>query len=307
MKRILILALVFCLLSVSLLGCNKSDGKGQNSTNEGTQTSETNQNPNDNGLYDANGYLLDSLPNDLNFGGETVNVLHWTETDVVEFNPKAETQDAIEKAIIARDNAVATRLNVEFNWIATKGHWQSESAFVDKVQNSMMEDGENRFDIIATYSQSAAIISTHGFVLDLSGNLYLDLEKPWWPNSLIENFTVENNLFFVSGDVSMTFLTQAISTVFNKGMLAGSYPDENLYELVDNNQWTYEKMMTLAKDFYIDRGELGTKDAEDRYGVLCPWEIYLDGFFYGSDMVTVDHDSDNILHVNCRELEEFVP
>lgn len=295
MKRYLIFALIFSLLLVSLCGCNKQSANDSGETTSGTEAPIT-----DGGdeRYDANGYLLDDLPDELNYGGEVVNVLHWTETDVLEFNPDVNTKDVIEKSLIERDNQAATRLNVEFNWIPTNGHWQSENAFVDKVANSMLEDGENRFDIIATYSQSAALISTLGYVMDLSGNQYLDLEKPWWPNSLVETFTVEGNLFFVSGDISLTFLTQAISTIFNKELLADRFPNENLYSLVDNNQWTYEKMLTLAQEFYIDRGETGTKDGEDRFGVLCPWEIYLDGFFYGSDMITVDHDSDDTLHVN---------
>lgn len=295
MKRILIFALVFSLLLVALCGCNKaSEDKSNEITTVGTSATDEDEK----NLYDSNGYLLDSLPSDLNYGGDVVNVLHWTETDVLEFNPDANTKDVIEKSLIERDNQTASRLNVEFNWIPTNGHWQSENAFVDKVASGMMADGKDRFDIIATYSQSAALISTRGYVLDLNGNRYLDLEKPWWPDSLVENFTIEDNLFFVSGDISLTFLTQAISTIFNKGMIADRFPDENLYEVVDDNQWTYEKMLTLAQEFCIDRGDLGTKDTEDRFGVLCPWEIYLDGFFYGSDMVTVDHDSDNVLHVN---------
>ena len=52
-----------------------------------------------------------------------------------------------------------------------------------------------------------------------------------------------------------------------------------------------EKLMELTENAYIDRGTLGVKDKADTYGIICPY-TYVDAFFYGSGLVTVNTGRD---------------
>lgn len=292
--RVLLLFLVGVMLLLPLAGCNNPSGN----PNETTFEDETDA-PDDGGNYDSEGYLKDDLPSDLNFDTE-IRVLHWTESDIVEFNTSEDTPYTTEKAIWERDRTVEDRLGITFEWIPTKGHWQSENSFLNTVQNAMNGGESMRYDIIATYSQSAALLSTRGLILDLKNNEYLDLEKPWWPKSLTESFTINDQLFFASGDISTTFLSQMIGVYFNKEF----FLDQNLYDLVYNNEWTLDKMMALSAELYTDLDTENGKSQGDQYGVICPWEIYLDGFFYGSNLIMVDYDSDGALRVNGSYIGE---
>ncbi|MBQ8212588.1 MAG: hypothetical protein IJZ80_01160 [Clostridia bacterium] len=293
--RILLLFLAGVLLLLPLTGCNNSS----NDPKETTPLEDENDVSYDDGKYDSEGYLKDDLPDNLNYNSE-IRVLHWTEADIGEFDPDEDTKFAIDKAIWERDRAVEDRLGIIFEWIPTKGHWSSENSFVTTVQNAMNGGEEMRYDIIATYSQSAALISTRGFVLNLKENGYLDWEKPWWPKSLTDSFTINDQLFFASGDISTTFLSQMIGVYFNKEF----FLDQNLYDLVYNNEWTVDKMMAMAKELGSDIDTEVGKSQGDQYGVICPWEIYLDGFFYGSNLITVDKDSDGALRVSGSYIGE---
>ena len=290
--RILLLFLVSVMLLLPLMGCNKADKTPE-------KTLETQED--DNGLkYDNDGYLKDDLPSDLRYEDTEIRVLHWTEADILEFNPNENTIVVTEKAIWERDRRVEERLGIFFEWLPTKGHWQSETSFLNTVQTAMDSGDTKTYDIIATYSQSAALISTRGLVKDVKDNLYLDLDKPWWPEALTETFTISDSLYFVSGDLSTTFLSQMIGVYFNKAF----FPDQNMYNLVYDDQWTLDKMLELSKDMGSDvDGELG-KTKGDRYGVVVPWEIYLDGFFYGSDLIMVDKDTNGALRVNSSYVGE---
>lgn len=293
-KRILILCLVALMMLLPLVGCS-----GGTSSGEETLPPPVLDDSSPEDLYDSKGYLKDSLPTDLNYDDE-IKVLHWTESDILEFNPDKETPYATEKAILARDRKVEERLGITFKWMPTKGHWTSENSFVNTVVNAFNGGEQTRYDIIATYSQSAAILSTRGLVLNLKENKYIDLEKPWWPNSLTENFTINDQLFFVSGDLSATFLSQMIGVYFNKEF----FLDQNLYDLVYENEWTIDKMLELAEDTYAELDQTNNKSYKDMHGVICPWEIYLDGFFYGSDLITVEHKDNGELRVSGSYIGE---
>ena len=291
--RILLLFLVGVLLLLPLMGCsNSGDALGSTTQSNGNTLDGDEK-------YDSNGYLKDDLPSDLYFDAD-ISVLHWTEMDLSEFDPAEDTKNVIEKAILERDSRVEERLGVSFQWIAAEGHWKSEGPFLAKVQNAMNGGDATRLDIIATYSQTAALISTAGLVLDLKDNYYLDLEKPWWPEALTETFTISDKLYFASGDLSTTFLSQMIGVYFNKGF----FMDQNMYDLVYDGEWTFDTMLSLVKDLGSDIDSVTGKSKGDRFGIVCPWEIYLDGFFYGCDMIMVDKDSNGALRVNSSYVGE---
>ena len=288
-KRILLLFLVGVMLLLPLMGCKKSED-----TNKPTQIGDVGE------KYDSDGYLMDDLPADLRFDDADIRVLHWTEADILEFNPSESTVVVTERAIWERDRRVEERLGVFFEWIPTKGHWQSETNFLNTVQTAMDSGDTSAYDIIATYSQSAALISTRGLVKDVKDNPYLDLKKPWWPEALTETFTISDDLYFLSGDLSTTFLSQMIGVYFNKEF----FPDQDLYQLVYDGDWTFDKMLEFAKGVGSDVDNEYGKTKGDRYGVVVPWEIYLDGFFYGCDMIMVDKDTNGALRVNSSYVGE---
>ena len=289
--RLLLLLTVSALLLGLLAGC-KSDPEPEPVDTQPPETDDPN-NP-----YDADGYLKDALPSDLKFGNESVDILCWNECPTVEFGVEQLTGDSISDAVYSRNLAVESRLEVVLNWIGIDGHWPNEAGFVTAVQSSV-NSGLNLYDIIATYSQSAAAIANNSLVMNLNGLPYLDLDQPWWPASLTETFQIGDNLFFVSGDLSTSLLNEMIVTFFNPALLINVNP----YDLVRNNEWTLEKLMELTEDAYIDRGALGVKDKADTYGIICPY-TYVDAFFYGSGLVTVNTGRDGKLEVNSDYVGE---
>ena len=294
-KRILTLFLVCVMVLLPLFGCNKKEDKTP--TKEQTTTSAGIVA--DDGLrYDSDGYLMDDLPADLNFGGEEIQVLHWNDSDILEFNPVEDTTYTTERAIYVRDRSVESRLGISFKWIGMKGSYDHRESFMGTVQQALL--GGDRYDIIAAYSQTAGMLATNGLVTGLQDNKYLDLSKPWWPDSLTESFTVSDPLYFVSGDLSATFLSQMISVFYDKA----HFPDQNLYDLVYDGSWTIDTMLTLAKDQYLDVDQDYAKSYQDKFGVIVPWYVYLDSFFYGCNLITVDRDSEGDLRVSNSYIGE---
>ena len=91
-----------------------------------------------------------------------------------------------------------------------------------------------------TYSQ---------MLVDLTSTDYLYFSNPWWSSGLIKNTSVYGKLYFASGDISTNMLQMMYAVFFNK-TLADEYQLGDLYQLVIDDEWTLDKMLTLAEGIY---------------------------------------------------------
>lgn len=291
MKRFLILLLAIAMFIPCLAACGKKQEPESKETttvqNEGDKTSQ----------YDSEGYLNDSLPADLDYKDEEIKILYWNNGELGEgeFDPKDDEKGTIERSVYERNKITEERLHVTLKWKGIAGKWEDTNNFLTTVVNAYQGGDKERFDMIAGYSQTMATLATRGLTLDLmTASKYLDLEKPWWPDSLVNDFTVSNKLYFASGDISISFIGTMLSVFVNKSY----YPNENLYDLVYNDEWTLETMLEMVKNQRFDSGEPDKKDLEDRFGLVVGWTGYLDSFFYGSNLITVDQNEEGDLHVS---------
>ena len=310
MKRFLILLLAVAMFIPCLAACGKKqEPESKETTTAQSEGDEISQ-------YDSEGYLNDSLPADLDYKDEEIKILYWNNGELGEgeFDPKDDEKGTIERSVYERNKITEERLNVSLKWTGIAGDWNNRNNFLNTVTMARAGGESTRFDLIAGYSQTMATLATQGLTLDLmASSKYLDLGKPWWPDSLVDDLTISGKLYFASGDISTSFIATMLSVFVNKSY----YPSQNLYDLVYNDEWTLDTMFEMVKDQGVaDDIEPDKKDLRDRFGLVVGWTSYLDGFFYGSDLITVDHSENGELHVNsayvgekadalCEKLKQF--
>ena len=76
----------------------------------------------------------DTLPDDLDFGGKTVNLFVDREMLIPEYNAEQDG-DIVNDAIYERNNAVQERLNVTFNFIESDGLNANQKIFQGAVRS----------------------------------------------------------------------------------------------------------------------------------------------------------------------------
>lgn len=302
--RALLLCLALVLATVTLFGCNDDPNDGDVTTGDSSESGGPSGGGENSDLYDKDGYLKDSLPDDLDLDA-TVDILYWSDVSITEFEVLFESGDTVSDAVFRRNNRVESRLNVTLAWHGMEGHWQAGDDFSNAVMNSV-NSNLNAYDIVAGYSQTAANLAISGYSLPLNDVKYLDLEKPWWPSDLTGNFTVGEDIYFLSGDISTTLLTEMLVVYFNKAILTTYGITDSMYDLVENNQWTVDKLMEITKDISSDTDPIGTKDRTDTYGILCPYP-YVDAFLYGSNITSITKNDEGRFVVSndfCGEKAE---
>lgn len=290
-KRLLtvILSLLFVLPLLAACG----DNSGGGTTTQAVVTADPSATTADSNLDDK-GYLLDDLPDNLNFG-VTVTTLMWNDYTMREFYAE-ETGDIIDDAIYLRNTHVEDRLGVTLEYVETPGDSTDMSAYIAKAEADF-KSGDAVYDIYAAYSRVPPSLSLKGYTEDLLATQYFDVEKPWWPDALTNECTINNHLFFCSGDISTNLLWMMIATFYNKTLYETMQYEKTPYELIESNEWTMSKLIEMTKDVYTDVNNSGSKDAADSYGYII-YEVNIDAFQTAAGITSVAKTSGDELAIS---------
>ncbi len=255
--------------------------------NQSAQTTASN--------VDANGYVLDDLPDDLNFD-ITVNLLVWNDVEHEEFEFAEEdlNGDIVEESIVNRNNTVSERLGVELNFIRVDGDSGNNAAWNQYVNNSVSINARE-FDVLGGYSLSMAMCAKNGYLYNMLDDEceYLNFDQPWWSNLLLEQATFGDNLYFASGDISRNALEMMYVCYANTTLLE-KYKLENPQLLVEDGDWTYDKFFEMCQGVYEDDGDgvkNCTNDGGDTFGYITSG-IHVDPWFYGSGATICERNAD---------------
>lgn len=281
-KRMISTILALIMIPGMMISCTNTQGNEDVSTTDSsnshqpadtTSTVQTDASGNiASGELDANGYLKDSLPADLNYGGKDVTILAWDGQSYEEFQVDARTGEIVNDALYSRNMAVEDRLGVKLNIVKTKGGSSDYEAFTTLLRADVMAGGGNsyNYDMIAAYSRTTAMCAYQGLTQNLLATQYFDVEKPWWPQTLVDQSTVNGKLYFCSGDISLSLFHNLDVIYFNK-TLADDYGfgANGLYQMVLDETWTLDKMIELSEGVYRDLDGDGVKSKGDQFGFCC--------------------------------------
>ncbi len=293
MKRILA-GVLAALMLLPLAAC-AGDSTDTTDTTAASAEAATTPAPETAPTHDADGYLLDGIPDDLDYDGATVNFLYWSDATMPEFFVEDLTGDIVGDSIFKRNEIVEERLGVKLEYVGTKGNSSNRDAYVAAARNAVNTQ-EGIYDIFASYSMAGAMLAMNGLTQDLYQYDVLDFSKPWWPKRLTEEFTVGDRLFFASGDISTNLLYMMMATYVNRGMIE-DLGVKDPYDLVLEGKWTLETMFEYCAGQYQDLNNDGKKGLEDKFGIVV-YDPCIDTFFGGCDMITIIHDAEGNLAIN---------
>ena len=298
-SRILCVLLTVLVL-IPLISCGKTDnGAGAATTaadpsaataQQGSEATTTAAVTEATENTDINGYLNDSIDPSVNFNGQTVSILHWNDADYEEYFAEKETGDIVNDAIYRRNSAVEDRLGIQLNFIGTAGDTNNEEPYALKLSTSIAA-GDHAYDMVSAYSYTTGLCAARNLLYDLSSVDYLDFEKPWWPEMLIDQSTINNKLLFVSGDASANVIYTMYVTFYNKSLLEAQKLEDPT-QLVESGKWTIDKQFEMCTGAYSDLNGNGVKDAGDQSGLYI-YTLHFDAFLWGSGIFIVDSMGDN--------------
>lgn len=282
--KIPIFLLVFYIIfnSFSLISC--SNKKGTEDTDENISNSEDSHQSMQNIEQ-----LKDDLPDGLDFGEIEIKIqVRDEDFSKLEMYAESETGDIINDAIYNRNRQVEDRLNVRINIVPGDG-WSTYENTIAKIRASIIA-GDKSYDLIAGWSARIPALSLEGLFMNLKGMQYIDLEKPWWSQTLAKELTINNKLFLCSGDITLTQIASSSVIYINKE-LAQKFEIGDIYKIVLDGKWTLDKFYEMTKSVSEDVNGDGAMDDQDIYGAAFTTYNIVDGFMQSSQIKLTGWDS----------------
>ena len=269
MKRItkvLILFLVLCLLVPFVASCNKDKHDNpQNNINKNPTNTNNNNNvevttdPEEQidmpEVVDMNNYMYKAYVR--KFAGSTPDALQAqlqngnNRYECIDFwvDEANSNVDAISAAVYRRNKQIETAYNCTIQQIASDGS-QIEHLLACYTNG----DG---YDLTIIMAKAAAQAATQNLLRNLKDMPYVDLSNEAFDQNSINELSVDDKLYFLSGDmnvstlevaglsiVNMEFYERIVETIVEDFGNDATYSD--IYNIVKAKKWTMDTMLQIA-------------------------------------------------------------
>ncbi len=292
MKQKLSLILAFLMLAASLVSCADTAEEALSET-ENTPSAETVETEAE--TEDPAKAIQDALPTG-DYEGRTYTMLVPSHL-LTEFDTDL-TGDIIDDAVCNRNIAVEERLNVDVRTVDAPGLWGDRTSFMETVQNSVMAM-DDAYQLVSGYGAYITALSSAGVLANWNNVSSIDFSNVWWNQNITSEMTINDRLYYVTGDLSLTSLEYLFCLFFNKQLVA-DFALENPYDLVREGKWTLDTLNTYTA-VSVDTNGDGKMDGNDLYGYISDDSNYISGFHAALDADVTRMDENGLPVLTLRE------
>lgn len=158
--------------------------------------------------------------------------------------------------------------------------------------------GTKDFEVISITDYQVCEANVGENLLDWTEVPNIDFDQPWYNKLANDNFTINDILYTVCSDLSLTAMTYSYGIFFNTELMNNyQYSEETMYDLVRSGEWTFDKMSGMVESMYQDENGDGKKDEDDFYGfayeITNPADVWF--FAFGETVTKKNSDGELVL------------
>ena len=291
MKMLLCMLLALLMLASLLVAC--ADDQGQEEGTKGEQSEVETGDPN----------YTDEVP-ELSFGDEIITILSKDKMGVNdEFfsESSSDTQsDVVAHAVYTRNMAIEDRLDVKLDMLLEEEPSSKHS--------TALKGGASDYDIVADSTYLAIQSVLKGEFVNLRDLQYMDLDKYYWTQGYndIVSFGENNKQYLASGALALSMFRYMFVTVYNREVF-NDLGETDLYEVVNNGEWTLDYQHQIIADRYQDTGEtVNKKDTTDMYGLITGDTVSVDPYCVAANIQLVSKNEDGEWFYNTDSFDRTV-
>ena len=283
LKRITAVLIALLMLVPTLASCSDNtpaETKETTAQQETAQTAEsTDASADESETEDER--IKPNIPESADFGGDDITFLHWYNTAWTETVRQSRdiysegiTGEAINDAVYNRNVKIEDAYKVK---IALQ---LEQSTDIASMVGQQVTAGDSTYDVVYQLLSAAPALIQKSYFHNLFNVPNIDLEKPWWDQNSISSLSTMGILPLVSTSINVNDKDATAALAFNK-TIAENNQLEDLYTLVREGKWTYDKLTEMAEATYNDSNGDGTMTPDDVYGFLGGRDV-IDSLYHGS-------------------------
>ena len=283
-KRLTALLLALLIAGMSAAACADSGSGGSSASTTASSSGESSA------AEETELHYTAEVPEGTNYEGYTFTIHtypaegsgeYWYDRD---FSSIEENGEIVNDASYQRRRITEEKLNIK---IANVPNPSDGSALKKSVA---ADDGA--YDIAFLSPRGSASLSQENILYNLKKMDTLDLSAAWWDQNAVNDMSINNMLFMVTGDIGIMYKMSIGILMFNKQMIE-DYTLQNPYDMLDNHTWTIDAFTQMAQTVSEELDGNGKYDTNDRYGLLFFCNFIANGMI-GSGVKFVTKDADDL-------------
>lgn len=288
-KRICVLLAL--LLTLPMTGCGEKvvESNTQDIAQESQDGAETEETQNEG---------EDDLPEDLDYGGTDFS-FYTREKPYFHGNINVEesTGEQLNDVLFNRSRFVEERLGLVFSETMDEGS-------SDKVK-AMILAGDTTYKVVTARNSETVHTAAEGLVRSIDSLTYVDLNKPYWDDSINACLTIAGVTFTAVGSYNLPSYDFTHVLLFNKDMTT-DFALESPYDLVKEGKWTFDAFRRFGQIALADTDGNGTYDMNDRYGYVASAKQIPSSFWISAGVQGIYKDENDIPQFTMGTDEKFM-
>ena len=200
-------------------------------------------------------------------------------------NVEEETGDVLNDAVYRRNRTVESRFNFTMSEVIDKDN--------NIVKNAILA-GDKSINMANLHASTIVNFAAEGLLIAISELDAIDLDKAYWDKEMTSTVSVAGHQYFAFGDYNLAIFDFIHLLLFNKKMAEG-YGIGDLYGMVKDGEWTFEKFEEIISSITKDVDGNGTLDVNDSYGFVSAPKQVLPCFWISAGLRTIDKNDDDEL------------
>lgn len=170
------------------------------------------------------------------------------------------SSDPLEAAVYTRNLLLAEKCKI--NYIVSP---VGTGDIIEVVSNDI-KGGTGEYSVAMPDMMGAGTMATRGHLRDFNDLPYIDLEADWWDQGTAA-MRIGGKVFWMNSDINFLAHDVTFLLLFSK-VLAEKEGLDNLYETVENHEWTLDVFSSYVEKVSQDANGDGKYDSNDIFGLI---------------------------------------
>ncbi len=204
------------------------------------------------------------------------------------YSPDEQTGETLNDSIFARNLKLEDTMNFKFSFI----EGGDKDQVITAVSKELQSGGADKIDIVTNYAYYGTASALRNAYINLENVDYIDTTHPWWNSTYVDAAKIDDQLYFIIGDLNLSVVDRSLAIFYNR-RIGNDLALPDFYDVVLNNEWTIETLLTATANTWKDENSNSTPDEDDFYGIIaCSNSEAYDGFLtaFGVDYTKKNKD-----------------
>ena len=231
---------------------------------------------------------------DKNWGEREFRVLGYAAPTYTQFSnfeiySDRENGEVVNDAIFRRNRTIEDKYNVKIVQTLDSSEANGRQATTPVVRKLVMAQ-EDAYDLVFLPVDSCGSIVRERMLYDLNSVEYINMEKPWWNQTVRKDLEIDGKLFLAASDFSLRDKNRAYIMTVNLDMLS-DFKLQHPVELVRKGTWTMDEFNKYVTTVAGDLNGNNETDPEDRFGLGVDGPNGFVALVYGGDVSFLNNEN----------------